>query len=183
MINITNNKLYGMSTSQTYSGSGTPNQSGNTVLSSEPAFDTSHPFTAMFAVCFAAGTGILTRSGYIAVENLRVGDMVVTLADGAREAKPVKWIGHRDIDLTLHPRAGLVSPIRFVRGAIAENVPRRDVARIPDHALYLDDGLIVARQLINGTTIRRENLKSVRYFHVELDSHAILLAEGMPAES
>jgi hypothetical protein len=38
--------------------------------------------------------------------------------------------------------------------------------------------------LINGSTIRQEtDWTAVEYFHVELDSHAILLAEGLPAES
>jgi hypothetical protein len=184
-VNVTDNKLYGMTPSQTYSGTGTPNQSGNTVLSPEPAFDTSHPFqpAPTVTVCFVAGTRILTSSGEVIVDQLRSGDLVVTLADGVRVLKPVKWIGHRRIDLAVHPRPLLVSPIRILRGAIAENVPHRDLLLSPDHALYLDGVLIVARQLINGSTIRQETVKSVRYFHVELDAHAILLAEGMAAES
>ena len=44
--------------------------------------------------------------------------------------------------------------------------------------------LICARQLVNGTTIRQErDWTAVDYYHVELDEHAILLAEGLPAES
>ncbi len=37
--------------------------------------------------------------------------------------------------------------------------------------------------LINGTTITREPVVAVTYWHVELDAHDILLAEGLPAES
>ena len=45
-------------------------------------------------------------------------------------------------------------------------------------------GTLCARQLVNGTTIRQEKgWTSVEYCHVELDEHAILLAEGLPAES
>ena len=37
---------------------------------------------------------------------------------------------------------------------------------------------------MNGSTIRREKgWSSVDYYHVELNEHAILLAEGLPAES
>jgi hypothetical protein len=48
----------------------------------------------------------------------------------------------------------------------------------------VDGKLICARQLVNGSTIRQETgWTAVDYYHVELDRHAILLAEGLPAES
>jgi antigen 43 len=54
----------------------------------------------------------------------------------------------------------------------------------PDHAIFIDGKLICARQLVNETTISREmRLRSVDYFHVELDGHAILVAEGLLTES
>jgi len=50
--------------------------------------------------------------------------------------------------------------------------------------MFVDGKLICARQLINGATIRQElEWDSVEYFHVELDTHSILLAEGLPTES
>jgi len=59
-----------------------------------------------------------------------------------------------------------------------------DLRVSPDHAVFVDGKLICARQLINGTTILQQTgWTSVEYFHVELDTHAILLAEGLPAES
>jgi hypothetical protein len=54
----------------------------------------------------------------------------------------------------------------------------------PDHAIFVDGKLICARQLVNGSTIRQETgWTAVDYYHVELDQHSILLAEGLPAES
>ena len=77
-----------------------------------------------------------------------------------------------------------MAPIRIQRGAFADNMPHTDLLVSPDHAIFVDGRLICARQLINGTTIRQEkDWTSVEYFHVELDAHAILLAEGLPAES
>ena len=68
--------------------------------------------------------------------------------------------------------------------AFADRVPCRDLLVSPDHGIFVDAKLICARQLVNGTTIVREaGLASVEYFHVELEAHAILLAEGLPAES
>jgi hypothetical protein len=135
-------------------------------------------------VCFAAGTRVLTATGERMVESLLQGDIVLTLADGELQTRPVKWIGRRRIDLTAHPRPETVAPIRIQRGAFADNTPHTDLLVSPDHAVFVDGKLICARQLVNGTTIVQEHdWTSVDYFHVELESHAILLAEGLPAES
>jgi hypothetical protein len=135
-------------------------------------------------VCYAAGTRILTATGERVVESLLQGDIVLTLADGELIARPIKWVGRRRIDLTAHPRPETVAPIRIRCGAFAEAMPHTDLLMSPDHAIFVDGKLICARQLVNGTTIIQEqDWTSVDYYHVELDAHAILLAEGLPAES
>jgi hypothetical protein len=134
--------------------------------------------------CYVAGTRILTATGERMVESLLQGDIALTLADGELTAQPVKWLGRRRIDLTAHPHPETVAPVRIQRGAFADNMPHTDLLVSPDHAVFVDGKLICARQLINGTTIQQEKgWTAVEYFHVELDSHAILLAEGLPAES
>ncbi len=92
--------------------------------------------------------------------------------------------GNDHINLGGHPRPETVAPIRIERDAFADGMPHRDLLVSPDHAIFVDGKLICARQLVNGTTIRQErNWTAVDYYHVELDQHAILLAEGLPAES
>jgi Hint domain len=136
------------------------------------------------AVCYSRGTRILTMTGERMVESLMQGDIVLTLSGGELIPQRVKWIGQRRIDLTAHPQPETVAPIRIQRDAFADNMPRNDLLVSPDHAIFVDGKLICARQLINGTTIRQEKTwASVEYFHVKLESHAILLAEGLPAES
>jgi hypothetical protein len=136
------------------------------------------------AVCYARGTMIRTPDGEAAVEKLRAGKQVTILQDGEQVARQVKWLGHRRIDLTKHPRPETVAPIRIQAGAFADNMPYRDLVVSPDHAIFVDGKLICARQLVNGSTIRQETgWTAVDYYHVELDRHAILLAEGLPAES
>jgi hypothetical protein len=67
---------------------------------------------------------------------------------------------------------------------MAENVPARDLLVSPDHALFIDGVLMQAQSLVNGATIlRAPPAGRITYFHVELDRHAILFAEGLAAES
>ncbi len=135
-------------------------------------------------VCFAAGTHIRTPSGERVVESLAPGDIVFALADGQASPQPVKWVGRRRIDLRAHPRPETVAPVHIQHDALAAKVPHTDLLLSPDHAIFVDGKLICARQLINGATIWQEtDLPSIEYFHIELDSHAILLAEGLPVES
>jgi hypothetical protein len=152
-------------------------QAGNTSGASSPFTVVEDPS----AVCFARGTRLLTSTGEVLVEALQPGVPMVA-NDGT--VASVKWIGRRRIDLTAHPRPETVAPIRIRRDAFADNMPHTDLLVSPDHAIFVDGKLVCARQLINGTTIRQEKgWTSVEYFHVELDAHTILLAEGLPAES
>jgi hypothetical protein len=131
--------------------------------------------------CFVAGTRIATPRGEVPVENLRNGDIVIT-HDGAY--RPIRWLGHRHIDLSKHSDPSRVRPVRIRAGAIAPGQPLRDLLVSPDHAIFREGVLIPARLLINGASIVTEaGGASVMYYHIELDRHAILFADGLPAES
>ncbi|OJW24291.1 MAG: hypothetical protein BGO51_07835 [Rhodospirillales bacterium 69-11] len=132
-------------------------------------------------VCFAAGTRIATTRGPVAVEALTTADSVIT-ADGT--AEPITWIGVRALDLTAHPRPEFAAPVLIRANAFAQNQPSRDLRVSPDHCLFVDGKLIPAKLLINDMSIVQEReTAAVTYYHVELDRHAILLAEDLPAES
>ncbi|WP_155888207.1 Hint domain-containing protein [Cupriavidus sp. WS] len=136
--------------------------------------------TFPMAPCFAAGTRIATASGYVAVESLREGDLVIT-ASGARRA--VRWIGHSRVHGASHPRPWEVMPVRIQADAFGQGLPLRDLRVSPGHAVFVDGVLIPAGCLLNGATIVQEQVTAVQYFHIELDSHDVLLAEGLPCES
>ncbi len=133
-----------------------------------------------YVPCFAAGTRIRTTQGEVAVEALAQGDLVLT-EDG--QALPVIWIGSRIVDCVRHRRPETVMPVRVQAQAFGPGLPARDLMLSPDHAVYAEEVLIPVKHLINGSTIRQSAVPSVTYYHVELPRHAVILAEGLPAES
>ena len=141
--------------------------------------DSTIPLTAL--ACFCTGTRIRTARGDIPVEALRQGDAVVVAGGGTM---PARWIGHTRIDPGAYDPLA-VQPVRICAGALGYNLPCRDLLLSPDHAVLLHGVLVHAAALVNGTTVRREPVAGLPliYWHVELDTHAVLFANGMPAES
>ena len=140
----------------------------------------SDSFVELNAPCFRCGTHILTDHGEVAVERLAVGDRVVT---DSGEVIPIEWIGHRRVDCRNHPKPRKVWPVCVRAGAFGDGTPHRELWLSPDHAVFVDDVLIPIKRLINGTSIEQVPMDQVTYYHVELEHHDVLLAEGMPAKS
>ncbi len=131
--------------------------------------------------CYCRGTRLLTPAGEVAVEDLRIGDILVTHGGAER---PIRWIGTRSYAGRFAAANPAVLPVLIAAGALDRDVPKRDLWVSPLHALYLDGMLIPAAALVNGTSIRQlEALDGVDYFHVELDTHDIILAEGAASET
>ena len=129
--------------------------------------------------CFLEGTNILTEDGYRKIEELKIGDKVKTF-DGKLEE--IKWIGkqtrHR---FTAHPTRSL--PIQIKAGALGDNLPCRDLFVSPDHSILIEGLLINAGAIENGVSIVKTYPEQYIYYHIELENHALLDAEGIPAES
>ena len=130
--------------------------------------------------CYCRGARLLTDRGEVAVEELAIGDLVVT-ASG--DLLPVKWLGHRELDCRRQPDPRAVWPVRVSAGAFGEQLPKRDLWLSPGHCVAAEGVLMPIRVLINGRTIGQIETDRVEYWHVELDRHDILLANGLPAES
>ena len=135
----------------------------------------------VITLCFCAGTNIATPDGEVAVEALREGDLVLT-QDG--RALPIRWMGQSHVAKAFADPIRSY-PVRIKAGALGENLPKRDLCVSPDHAIFLDGVLVQAGALVNGESIVREHDVAAQftYYHVELASHELLLAEGVAAES
>jgi uncharacterized cupin superfamily protein len=136
-------------------------------------------------VCFAEGTRIVTPNGEDAVENLRAGDMVLAMRDGQAGFEPLRWVGFMNIAVPRNAAmAAKTAPILIKAGALAPGMPARDLRVSPDHAMEIDGHLIPAKHLVNGESIIQETwCRRVRYFHLELEAHGLLLSEGTWSES
>jgi glycosyltransferase involved in cell wall biosynthesis len=132
------------------------------------------------APCYCAGTLIATVRGEIAVEELAIGDEVLTAHNGPR---PIKWIGRRSY-AGRFARGAHILPVCFKAGALGVNRPRRDLWVSPHHAMFLDGVLIEAIDLANGASVfQADRVERVDYFHIELETHDVIVAEGAFSES
>jgi hypothetical protein len=77
-----------------------------------------------------------------------------------------------------------ILPVCIKAGALDDNVPKRDLWISPNHAMFLDGVLIEAKDLINCVSIvQADSIEQVEYFHIELESHDVIIAEGALSES
>jgi hypothetical protein len=137
-------------------------------------------FTSDQLPCFLPGTLIRTGRGEIAVETLKAADTVLTLGGQQRR---LCWIG-RGRALATRGRRSAATPIIVRKGALADNVPFADLRITKGHSLYIDGVLIPAEFLVNHRSILWDDrAQEVTVFHLELDTHDVLLANGAAAES
>ncbi len=135
------------------------------------------------AICFLEGTHILADGGERKVETLRAGDLVATWQNGQLVPRPVRFVGYRSIKIS-GPNAQDAYPVRIRAGAFADAVPHRDLLITQDHCVFVEGRLIPARMLVNGSSIIIDRaISSFTFYHVELETHGILLAEGLTTES
>ncbi len=133
--------------------------------------------------CFLRGTRIKTKSGYVAIQHLKIDDHVWTKDNGFQK---IRWIGAQTVS-----GMGRFAPICF-KGSAIEN--RADLIVSPLHRMLIDDWrsdvifgqkkvLAHARDMVNGTTIIGAPTPWVQYFHLMFDQHQIIDSEGMLSES
>jgi hypothetical protein len=137
------------------------------------------------SVCFLAGSRIRTPTGEVAVEDLNVGDEVVVRVGTGDEIRTIVWTGSANKTVRSGHDGDLSDyPVRILKDAIAAGIPNRDLLVTAEHCFLFEGGLTPIRMLVNGYTIFYDRAyRDYTYYHIELDQHAILYANGMASES
>jgi hypothetical protein len=140
-----------------------------------------------FAPCFAAGTRLATPDGWRPIEDLGIGDRLMTQDHGLQA---VRWMGRATCRAS-----GALVPVRIAAGALGYGLPCRDLLVSPQHRMLLRsriaarmtgqrEVLVPAKKLLGlpGVTLA-DDLATVTYLHLMFDQHEIIFAEGAPTES
>lgn len=133
--------------------------------------------------CFVAGTMISTPGGRVAIEALKVGDLVSTLDSGDQ---PIRWIGRRRVG-----GLGEFAPVRIAAGVLGNDRP---LLVSPQHRVLISgwraelhfgelEVLVPAVGLLGMPGVTRAPARSVLYLHFLFDRHEIVAAEGCKTES
>ncbi|TRD14702.1 Hint domain-containing protein [Palleronia caenipelagi] len=134
-------------------------------------------------VCFARETRIQTPDGWVQVEDLSVGDLVVTRDNGI---KPIQWIGRRTV-----AAVGNFAPILFKAGTIGNT---RDLRVSPQHRVLrsgwalemlfgVDQALVPAKSMVDGKNVLILEGGEIEYYHIMFDQHEVICSEGAWTES
>ena len=133
--------------------------------------------------CFTAGTAILTDRGEVPVEQLVVGDLIVTRDNGLQ---PLRWIAQRTVRAE-----GKFAPVVIEAGTFGAH--RRLIVSQQHRVLLMHwmaelmfgepEVLVAAKDLINECSVRLLTGGEVSYIHLLFDRHEIVFSEGLPTES
>ncbi|CAI3960830.1 Large exoprotein involved in heme utilization or adhesion (FhaB) (PDB:4RM6), partial [Commensalibacter communis] len=140
-----------------------------------------------YEVCFLTGSMIRTFEGEIAVEDIRIGDEVLTFdwQQNKEISRSVRWVGHKTVRVKAHlneDEAGY--PVRVLKDAVADGVPYKDLLITPEHCLFFDGKFIPVRMLVNGASIYYDrSITDYTYYHIETEEHSVIWADGMLTES
>jgi hypothetical protein len=135
--------------------------------------------------CFLKGTKVQTITGERKVEDLAIGDLLPTHFNGTQ---PIQWVGrfkYRRSDAS-RPWVRDALPVRIARSALAAGVPHSDLYVSQLHAIFTDGVLVRAGSLVNGATIAlldADDVSELEYYHIKLQNHDIIYAEGAPCET
>jgi hypothetical protein len=134
-------------------------------------------------VCFLKGTRVLTSDGPRRIEDIEIGDAVITLTGEKR----VEWIGRRlERRPPGHAWPQSVRPVRIAKSALKPNIPESDLWLSQKHSLFIDGVLIRTGDLVNGSSIAIapcNEIEEIEYLHVKVSGHDVIFAEGVPCET
>ncbi|PRY26798.1 Ca2+-binding RTX toxin-like protein [Aliiruegeria haliotis] len=141
--------------------------------------------------CFTPGTRIATPRGEKPVEELCVGDKIITRDNGIQE---IRWYGQKNLDHGKLAQVPHLQPVLIKAGSLGDGLPERDMMVSPNHrmlvandrtSLYFEEHevLVAAKHLVDHKSILRLNALNTTYIHFMFDQHEVVLADGAWTES
>lgn len=141
--------------------------------------------------CFTSGTHIATNVGLVPVEDLVVGDFVLTRDNGYQK---ILWTGDRHVHLIEQNLLPERIPIFIPQDAFSEGCPDRGLLVSPLHnilmrgeksQLYLgeEETLISAKFLVDKFGCTSQIVSRVSYFHFLCRAHELVLVDGIWTDS
>ncbi|AXI48894.1 type I secretion protein [Sulfitobacter sp. SK012] len=141
--------------------------------------------------CFTPGTRIATPKGERSVEDLQLGDRVITRDNGIQE---IRWVGAQEFSGEDFARAEHLRPVLIRQGALGNDLPERDMMVSPNHrvlvandktALYFEERevLVAAKHLTGLEGVDVVDASGTTYIHIMFEQHEVILSDGTWTES
>ena len=141
--------------------------------------------------CFTPGTAIATPKGERLVEELRIGDRIITRDNGIQE---IRWVGRKDVSGKALLATPHLKPIMIRAGSLGNGLPERDMLVSPNHRilvsndrtqLYFEESevLAAAKHLVGSEGIYELDVMQTSYIHFMFDRHEVVLSNGAWTES
>ena len=135
-------------------------------------------------ICFTPNTRIATPKGLIEIQDLEIGDLVVTRDHGLQ---PIRWIEGRTV-----PAVDRFAPVRIRKNVLEGQ--ERDLIVSPQHRVLFQgyraellfgesEVLVAATHLVDGLDVTQDEAEMVTYVHMLFDQHEVIYAEGAATES
>ena len=149
-------------------------------------------------LCFGRGTEILTPKGVKAIETLQADDLVLSRnAQEQGEFVPTRIVKvlRKKIsqqDLVANPK---LFPVKIKAGALGQKLPYQDLTVSRQHRMIVSSKItnrMFKRKDVFVAAIRLTELpgifedtavKEVEYYHLILEEHRVVIANGAPSES
>ncbi|MCF2870462.1 Hint domain-containing protein [Octadecabacter sp. G9-8] len=144
-----------------------------------------------FVPCFTPGAMVSTPAGLIRVENLKVGDRVMTRDNGLQD---IHWIGRKDLTLGALTADARLRPIRISKGALGDGMPMTDMMVSPNHRMLItgpelamnfgeEEMLVAAKHLVGLPGVQIVEACDVSYIHLLCERHEVLMVDAVWTES
>lgn len=137
-----------------------------------------------YTPCYLAGSLVDTPLGLTPVEDLSPGDEIFAIRNGRKVAERLVWCGSSSVRVSDKRHKDFSgTPIRIIRDAIEDNIPFVDLVITSEHCICLEEKLIPVRMLVNGISIRYEDMKDYRIYHFKTVEHALVEVNGVLTET